>query len=316
MRSQSRFKFAQEVINQSILVIGCGHSNSLLGRNCKSDHIGATTIDIEPKIAPDFIIDMNNPDPRTDLEVKYKKILFEGCSPSFWKENVVKFLLNNLAEDGEVYLTGNSHSAEIIVEESKKISENIDSSVSKFVHEYAKIFDYNSLQNRIQKINSWHSKDYDQLEIDSSYLYTLKKESIERADLKLFSYLVEQKYAKITREDGYEIAKMGNLEFLQYILENTTLMAVYCSPNDETENYMDFLCQVFSSSNTEEFKRKAIEIPALKDLCVKHNFLQLEFYFPEYCRETLSAVQEDCYVKNQEFYEKDAELVGSVWYFE
>jgi hypothetical protein len=283
MRTESRFKFAQEQkdVSQSLLVIGCGHNNSRFGGNCTSNHIGATTIDIDPNMFPDFVMDMNNPDLAINLGVKYKKILFEGYGPSFWKETVVQFLLNNLAEDGEVYLTGNSHASKIIVEEASDISENIGGSVYKFVHEYTKIFDRKSLQNRIENINAECNKNYDQIDGISI------EESIKHSDLNSFSYLIEQKYEQIIRDDGYEIAKMGNIEFLKYAIENTTLMAVYCSPRDATENYMDFLYNIFSSRNNEEFKRKALEIPKLKRLCVEYKFFQLESWFPEYFEQEL-----------------------------
>ena len=78
---------------------------------------------------------------------------------------------------------------------------------------------------------------------------------------------------------------MGNIEFLKYAIENTMLMAIYCSPRDTTENYMDFLYNIFSSRNNEEFKRKALEIPKLKRLCVEYKFFQPKVWFPEYFKQ-------------------------------
>ena len=37
----------------------------------------------------------------------------------------------------------------------------------------------------------------------------------------LRNYALEQKYEQIIRDDGYEIAKMGNIEFLKYAILTT-----------------------------------------------------------------------------------------------
>ncbi len=48
-----------------------------------------------------------------------------------------------------------------------------------------------------------------------------------------------------------------------------------------------FFIIFFSSRNNEEFKRKALDIPQLKRLCVEYKFFQLESWFPEYFEQEL-----------------------------
>ena len=49
----------------------------------------------------------------------------------------------------------------------------------------------------------------------------------------------------------------------------TTIIATFCSPHDKTKNYHDFFTYIFSSKNSTKFKREALPIPILNDLCFK-----------------------------------------------
>jgi hypothetical protein len=247
---KSRFKFA----SNEMLIIGCGHDSLGPYENCTSTHEGFTTIDIRPEVKPDYIIDMTNPDPKISLGMRYEKIVFEGYSPSFWNIKVLYFLLNHLTPDGYIYLGGHPSACRVLT----ATSENVED----FIHKYTKIFDYNVLKERISTIENF------------SYKYQGKVTStiddcIETQNIEQFKYLIEYEYAEITRDEAYNIACSGNLELLKYIVEYTSIIATFCSPHDKTKNYYDFFTYIFCSKNSTEFKREALSIPILNDLCFK-----------------------------------------------
>jgi len=257
---KSRFKFA----SNEMLIIGCGHDSLGPYENCTSTHEGFTTIDIRPEVKPDYIIDMTNRSKNKFRYEMYEKIVFGGYSPSFWNIKVLYFLLKHLTPDGYIYLGGHPSACRVLT----ATSENVED----FIHKYTKIFDYNVLKERISTIENF------------SYKYQGKVTStiddcIETQNIEQFKYLIE--YAEITRDEAYNIACSGNLELLKYIVEYTSIIATFCSPHDKTKNYYDFFTYIFCSKNSTEFKREALSIPILNDLCFKDPIFDHRSYLIE-----------------------------------
>lgn len=255
-------------ITKPLLIIGCGHDNSLAEGNCKSAHEGAVTIDINAKIKPDFIIDMGNLDLiRDNLGCKFNKIVFEGYSPSFWDIHVIQYLFNHLTEHGTIYLAGHPQTARILTAVDQVAPETYD-----FVHKYAKIFSYKTLNERLVELKRYSSFDHPAINykpdsLDDEKIETIVEDAINTRDFKKFIYLIEAKNLAITRTNAYTIAKIGDPKFIRYIIENTPIIAMFCSPYDETENFRNFLEKIPFSKNDQTYAEKILSISALSELC-------------------------------------------------
>ena len=223
-----------------LLIIGCGHDNNNYYRqsNCTSKHIGVITIDRDPDIKPDFVININSPDLTIVLGYRFKKIVFDGYHPSFWNPKVIQFLLKNLAKDGNIYASGSPEVSSILT-----FDKFADEQQYEFIHKYTKIFDYETLNTRLDRIVKNYYEPRQELTISVT-------EAINKRSFKEFVYLIEQQEEHISRADAYKIARSDNLEFLKYLVENTEIIAILCSPNDINRNYHNFLNEIcFGNDN-------------------------------------------------------------------
>ncbi len=278
-RTHSRFTFAinddineykQEEPSKSILVIGCGHKKREIS-NCQSDHNREITIDIDEAVEPDFIMDISNPviDEGIKQYLPFKKIIFEGYSPSFWELNVLEFLSYILAKGGGVYLVANTNSSAIL----RSIKENSD----EFVHKYSKIFNYDSLTRRINSINE---------ELPSTNKNI--KTCIETQNLLGLRYLVEKLHKKVTLDESFQILQTGSLQLVQYLINETTIIASLCSPNDECEGYYDFF-EALSNNELENVRTEITKIPQIHELLFANHFFDYSY--------------ENDFVVNENYYE-------------